>query len=89
MDARAFRATLSNMVMFSVTIRALVFSASRLMLIDRVIGFAMLLPFTLLGLRVGNRLHGRLSREQLLRLFGILVLLTGASVLARALIGES
>ena len=46
----AFRATLSNMVIFSVSIRAVVFAASGLMLADRVIGFAMLVPFALAGL---------------------------------------
>src|SRR5688572_7452895 len=41
-DKAAFRATLSNMVIFSVTIRALVFAGGGLMLADRFVGFAML-----------------------------------------------
>jgi len=48
-DKGALRATLSNMVLLSVSIRALVFAASGFMLADRLIGFAMLAPFVLAG----------------------------------------
>ena len=37
-------------MIFSVSIRALVFTAGGLMLADRLVGFAMLLPFALSGL---------------------------------------
>ncbi len=84
-DLRAYRATLSNMVLFSVSIRALVFLASGLMLADRLIGFAMLAPFALAGLWVGNRLQRRISREATLRLVSVLLLLIGASLIYRAL----
>lgn len=84
-DMRAYRATLSNMVLFSVSIRALVFLVSGLMLADRVVGFAMLAPFALAGLWAGNRLQRRLSRAATLRLVSTLILLIGASLLYRAL----
>jgi uncharacterized membrane protein YfcA len=86
-DKLAFRATLSNMVIFSVSIRALVFTAGGLMLADRLVGFAILLPFALAGLWLGNRIHGRISRAGLLRVVAGLLLLIGASLLARALAG--
>jgi uncharacterized membrane protein YfcA len=86
-DKLAFRATLSSMVIFSVSMRALVFAASGLMLADRVAGFAMLLPFALAGLWLGNRIHGRISRAGLLRVVAGLLLLIGVSLLARALAG--
>jgi uncharacterized membrane protein YfcA len=86
-DKLAFRATLSNMVIFSVSIRALVFTASGLMLADRLAGFALLLPFALAGLWLGNRIHGRISRAGLLRVVAGLLLLIGLSLLARALAG--
>jgi uncharacterized membrane protein YfcA len=86
-DKLAFRATLSNMVIFSVSIRALVFTAGGLMLADRLVGFAMLLPFALAGLWLGNRIHGRISRAGLLRVVASVLLLIGASLLARALAG--
>jgi uncharacterized membrane protein YfcA len=84
-DKLALRATLSNMVLLSTTIRTTVFAASGLMLADRLLMFAILAPFALGGLWIGNRLQGRISREQLGRLISTLVLLIGASVLLRAL----
>ena len=84
-DKSALRATLSNMVLLSVSIRALVFTASGLMLADRLIGFAMLAPFALLGLWAGNRIHGHISREAVLRFVSVLLLLMGASLLVRTL----
>jgi len=84
-DVLAYRATLSNMVLFSVSIRALVFFVSGLMLADRVIGFAMLVPFALAGLWAGIRLQRRISRATTLRLVSVLLLLNGASLIYRAL----
>jgi hypothetical protein len=86
-DKLAFRATLSSMVIFSVSMRALVFTASGLMLADRLAGFAVLLPFALAGLWIGNRIHGRISRAGLLRVVAGLLLLIGLSLLVRALTG--
>jgi uncharacterized membrane protein YfcA len=86
-DKLAFRATLSNMVIFSVSMRAVVFTASGLMLADRLAGFAVLLPFALAGLWLGNRIHGRISRAGLLRVVSSLLLLIGLSLLVRALAG--
>ena len=83
-DKGAYRATLSNMVIFSVSIRALVFTVGGLMLADRLMGFAVLVPFCLAGLWVGNRIQGRMSRGALLRVVSVLLLLIGASLLARA-----
>jgi len=86
-DKVAYRATLSNMVVFSVGMRALVFTAGGLMLADRVTGFVVLVPFALAGLWLGNRLQTRISRGGLLRAVAVLLLLIGASLLARALAG--
>lgn len=78
------RATLSNMVLLSTSIRTLVFFAGGLMLADRVVAFALLVPFALGGLWIGNRLHGRISRTALLRLISMLLVLIGVSLLLRA-----
>ena len=84
-DKAILRATLSNIVLLSTSIRALVFLAGGLMLADRVIAFALLLPFALAGLWLGNRFHGRLSRGALLRTISVLLALIGASLFLRAL----
>lgn len=81
----ALRATLSNMVLLSTSIRAVVFLASGLMLADRLVAFALLLPFALSGLWIGNRFYGRISRAALLRFVSALLMLIGASLLVRAL----
>jgi uncharacterized membrane protein YfcA len=87
-DKAALRATLSNMVLLSTSIRALVFMAGGLMLGDRLLMFAMLLPFALLGLWFGNRIHGRISRVQAMRFLSGLLVLIGASLLLRVVAGR-
>ncbi len=86
-DKLAYRATLSNMVIFSVGMRVIVFAVGGLMLADRIAGFAVLVPFAMAGLWLGNRLHARISRIGLLRVVSGLLLLIGASLIARALSG--
>jgi uncharacterized protein len=84
-DKGALRATLSNMVLLSTGIRALVFLVGGLMLADRLITYAILLPFALAGLWCGNRIHGRISREQVARVMSVVLMLIGASLVVRAL----
>jgi uncharacterized membrane protein YfcA len=86
-DRNALRATLSSMVLLSTSIRALVFLAGGLMLADRLVAFALLVPFALAGLAAGNRLQGRLTRATLLRFVSALLFLVGLSLLARAATG--
>jgi len=83
-DKAVLRATLSNMVLLSTSIRLLVFIASGFMLWKCVVGFALLAPFMLAGLWLGNRVHGRVSRAQVSRLVSVLLMLIGASLLVRA-----
>src|SRR4029079_19088059 len=78
------RATLSNMVLLSTGIRALVFAVGGLMLKDGLLMFALMLPFALAGLWLGNRIHGRISREAVARVMSVVLLLIGASLLVRA-----
>jgi uncharacterized membrane protein YfcA len=54
-------------------------------LADRIGGFAVLLPFALAGLWLGNRLQARISRGGLLRIVSVLLLLIGVSLIARVL----
>jgi uncharacterized membrane protein YfcA len=85
-DKNCLRATLSNMVLFSTSIRALVFLATGLMLLDRLIAFFLLVPFAMLGLWVGNRVHAGLSRESIQRIAAFLILSIGVSLLLRAIL---
>jgi hypothetical protein len=79
------RATLSNMVLLSTSIRALVFLAGGLFLADRIIGALLLLPFALGGLWAGHRIQLQVSRESLLKIISVMLLLIGTSLIVRVL----
>lgn len=83
-DPSTMRATLSNMVLLSTSIRALVFVVGGLVLLDRVLGALLLLPFVLAGLAVGHRLQLGASRERLLQAIAALLVLIGAGLVLRA-----
>lgn len=82
-DKAVLRATLSNMVLLSTSIRALVFLAGGLMLWDRILGALLLLPFALGGIWAGHRIQLKASRETLLKVIGVLLLLIGSSLILR------
>ena len=84
-DKAAMRATLSTMVLFSTGIRLIVFVFAGLVLADRLLAFALLLPFMLAGLWAGNRMHLRMSREKVLAAISVLLIVTGGSLLIRAI----
>jgi uncharacterized membrane protein YfcA len=86
-DKAVLRATLSNMVLLSTSIRALVFLIGGLMLWDRVLGALLLMPFALGGIWAGHRIQLKASRETLLRVISVLLLLIGGSLILRALRG--
>jgi uncharacterized membrane protein YfcA len=82
-DKAVMRATLSTMVLFSTGIRAIVFAFAGLILLDRIVAFALLFPFVLAGLWAGNRVHMRMSREKVLAAISILLIANGTSLLVR------
>lgn len=84
-DKAVLRATLSNMVLLSTSIRALVFLVGGLILWDRVIGALLLMPFALGGIWAGHRIQLKASRETLLKVIGVLLLLIGGSLILRVL----
>jgi uncharacterized membrane protein YfcA len=86
-DKAVLRATLSNMVLLSTSIRALVFLAGGLFLADRIIGALLLLPFALGGLWAGHRIQLQVSRESLLKIISVMLLLIGTSLIVRVLQG--
>ncbi len=84
-DKAVLRATLSNMVLLSTSMRALIFIVGGLMLWDRILGALLLMPFALGGIWAGHRIQLNASREALLKVIGVLLLLIGGSLVLRAL----
>lgn len=83
-DVTALRATLSNVVLLSTSIRMLVFIGGGLMLADRVVGALLLVPCALAGTALGHRIQLGVSRRALLRAISFMLVLIGASLLLRA-----
>lgn len=86
-DKTAFRATLATMVFFSVVIRLALFALAGLISRNEALVAAILLPFLFLGLWIGGRVHVRLAPAQLARIVSLLLIVAGASLLARACAG--
>lgn len=83
-DPVALRATLSNMVLLSTSMRALVFLVGGLLLADRVIFALLLIPFVMGGLAVGHRIQLGASRERTLRAIAGLLVIIGLLLVLRA-----
>jgi uncharacterized membrane protein YfcA len=79
------RATIPAVFSFTTIARIAIFAGVGLFNTQVFITVALLLPVMALGLWCGHRLHGRLSREQTIRIVGALLLLSGASLLLRGL----
>jgi uncharacterized membrane protein YfcA len=79
------RATVPAVFSFTTVARIAIFASVGLYNMDIMITAAMLLPAMALGLWCGHRLHGRLSRDQAIRIIGGLLVLSGISLLIRAL----
>jgi uncharacterized membrane protein YfcA len=76
------------LISISAFTRAIVYTVSGLLLHMAIfVGGLVLAPFVILGLRLGHRIHLNLSQEQLRRIVGAIVFVTGASLLARGLFG--
>jgi hypothetical protein len=81
----AQRATISQMVILNVGLRVLAFALAGLLGSPALwIAVGLLLPVAWAGLWVGNRLHVRAAPPTTARLIGAALLLTGASLIARA-----
>ncbi len=83
-DKAQIRATLSTLISISAFARAVVYAVSGLLLHATIfIGGAALGPFVWMGLKIGTRIHVGLTQVQMRRTVGVLVLLTGLSLLVR------
>jgi uncharacterized membrane protein YfcA len=84
-DPAQLRATLSTMFSLNTGARLILFLVSGLLFQPEVwIAALYLLPFMALGLVAGHRLHVHLGAAQIARFISALLLLTGISILAKA-----
>jgi uncharacterized membrane protein YfcA len=84
-DKGEMRATMSTIISISAFSRALVYAVSGVLLnLATLFGTIALAPFVWIGLKLGARIHLGLTQEQLRRVIGSLLVLTGSSLLLRA-----
>jgi uncharacterized membrane protein YfcA len=79
------RATVPAVFSFTSVARIAIFAGAGLFNAQVLAAAAALLPVMALGLWGGHRLHGRLTRDQAIRIIGGLLLLSGASLMVRAM----
>ena len=85
-DKSQVRSTISTLISISAFSRAVVYAVTGLLLhLTILAGGLILAPFVWLGLRIGQRIHVGLTQEQMRRAVGALLVLTGLSLLVRAL----
>jgi len=86
-DKTQIRATISTIISISTAIRAVSYAVSGLLLSAKLlVGAAVLLPLMYLGLKIGSRVHLSLTDTQMRKAVGVLLLLSGASLLLRNLL---
>lgn len=78
------RATMPVIFVFTTTGRIALFAATGLFTRETLLAAAALFPAMILGVYLGNRLHPRLSRENVVRMIGGLLTLSGLSLVLRA-----
>ena len=82
-----FRATLGLTTLTSISLRVVAFLITGLLLEREVwIAAAAVVPASLIGISVARHIFLRISREALLRAIAVLLLLSGASLIARAVL---
>lgn len=84
-DAAALRATIASVILASAVIRLFAFASAGLYTRELLVNAAMLLPFCAVGVWVGSRLHRGVRVDVARRILYVLLALSGASVLVRAL----
>jgi uncharacterized membrane protein YfcA len=83
-DKTEIRSTMSALISISAISRAILYAIAGLLLHTAVlVGGLMLAPFVLIGLRLGHRIHVGLTQEQMRRVVGAIVLVTGGLLLLK------
>lgn len=86
-DKSQIRSTLSTLISLSAFSRAVLYAISGLLLhLSILVGAVVLAPFVWIGLSIGNRIHVGLTQAQMRRAVGGLLVLTGGSLLLRAIL---
>jgi uncharacterized protein len=85
-DKGAIRSTISTLISISAFSRAIVYAVSGLLLhVSTLAGALVLAPFMWTGLKIGQRIHVGLTTEQLRRVIGGLLVVSGTALVLRAL----
>jgi len=79
------RATMPVIFIFTTIVRITIFAIAGLFTESVLYAVAALLPIMVLGMWIGHHLHLNMSREQLVRIIGALLVLSGGSLIVRAL----
>ena len=79
------RATMPVIFIFTSIARIALFAVAGLFTLDVLAASALLLPVMMLGVYLGNRLHLNLPREQIIRVIGALLVMSGFSLIVRSL----
>jgi uncharacterized protein len=82
-DKSRIRATMSTLIAISAIVRAVTYVVTGLVTVALATGALLAAPFAWLGLKVGTRIHVGLSQQQMRRVIGALLVLTGSSLLVR------
>ncbi|MBI3715628.1 MAG: sulfite exporter TauE/SafE family protein [Betaproteobacteria bacterium] len=89
-DKTQVRATISTIISISTAIRAVSYAISGLLLSLKLLaGVLVLLPLMFLGIQIGSRVHLSLTDVQMRKAVGVLLLMSGASLLLRNLLTAS
>ena len=85
-DKHQIRATISTLISISAFSRAIIYAVSGLLIhLAILLGMLALAPFVWMGLSIGRRVHVGLTQEQMRRVVGGVLVLSGSSLLVRAL----
>lgn len=86
-DKGELRATSSTLISISAFTRAVVYAVSGVILnMATLAGMIVLSPFVWIGLKLGGRIHVGLTQSQMRRVIGSVLVLTGSSLLLRAVL---
>ena len=83
-DKTQIRATVSTIISISTVLRTISYAISGLLLsVKLLVSAAVLLPLMFIGIKVGSRVHLSLTDVQMRRAVGVLLLISGTSLLVR------